>query len=530
MEDECPITLTKFTDAVVASDGFSYDWPAIVQWLQNNRSSPMTHEPLDLLFTSNRRLPFCLVPSATPGEGVTILLRGAQRLFLPDEIKTVKTLLAEAKKYVPSAVCLHDADLRVNHPWESVAAGAVYTVVPEGVAFLRSADRPSPEKMPLLALKTLVMTRGKFYLQKTSYQREQMRETVAYDEITNDRMITSGCEVLQYLGGGSMQIFIKTLTGKTMTLDVDSSTLIEEIKINLWKKEGIPPDMMTLVYDKRLCERKSLADYNIQKESTIVLSLNLRGGCIAAREPIQWTPTWLPLSRERKRKSSGLVSCLENVLSADQCKHLSLLPPGQISRATLRRELGEITFCRLARSFVFDQVFLRKAVAQPDKHIPMHVDTGSFETTHIFLNEGYTGGRTTYEEGTVFSQKVGSAQTHRHDVLHGVSPVTAGTRHSLFLCDHFGLMDLVSSLREQWTNGKQDAMFMQRFVKAYPACVTDDVLQDWIAAYGLFLERAEEVEPSLEVDFAWHTHLQDKARYAADCLRIAHCFVQHVVV
>jgi hypothetical protein len=125
----------------------------------------------------------------------------------------------------------------------------------------------------------------KILISASPIKRNPTRQILKYDgKVLMDNLTIAECGItdrskVRVDYSYDMQVFAKTICGKTITLDADKDEIIWNLKVQIWEKDGIrPPDQRLMWSGKQLEDGRTLASYGIEKESTIFLLLRLRGG------------------------------------------------------------------------------------------------------------------------------------------------------------------------------------------------------------------------------------------------------------
>lgn len=274
-----------------------------------------------------------------------------------------------------------------------------------------------------------------------------------------------------------MQLFVKTLTGQTLTIDVEPKNTIFDVKLGIQRCNGCPPEQQRLIFaGKSLEDGLTLGSYSIPHEATLHIVLRLRGMIsnflrklnpellqewkdylLGNRKDLPRITECLEIIAKKKGASEMKsyfattmnVDALAPVLIAfmDKCYEENKRPDLKIlfadAEAFLETGLSiEIFkhFCKLHSSTGRVRLALRRSAAT-EGCIAFHCDGGyATRTVQVCLNSDteYEGGRLIfYAQGNchVPERKAGFVSIHDRDILHAVSRVTSGVRYSLFVVD-----------------------------------------------------------------------------------------------
>jgi large subunit ribosomal protein L40e len=595
----CPITTLLYQDPVVAADGNTYSRHAITEWLKDHETSPLTNLPLQ-----NK----ILIPN--------LAMLSVVRTLFKDEVKDQpKPYTYEVKRFTTSetfilSVATQDLDDIKNaviQKLQDVAYDHILILTSDGNNMLDPVETPHLIffLLPIDDVLRVHTNKGVYIITKDKSVPQTDNEIL---DIVNASMNATykclhgfRCSLtpeyrLQYGDqkcaldhNCCMQIFVKTLTGRTIVLDVSPQDDIESVKVQISVVEGILIKQQRLLFaGKQLEDGRTLQNYGIKKESTLHIVLSLRGGCIVSRYPARFGNESNAIGSNLLQQQSSdelqndtivvrnvlhanndkMPVIIPNVLKKKQCLKIRNLfahnvTQTHVSYAFMQGLFGNRKMRQLMKLCPFNEIWIRRVQHGEAKFVRFHTDDASFQTMQITLNshDEYKGGDLVFltKNGIVTPERnIGCATIHDWDIAHGVTSMSYGVRDSCFFVNTHNLFYLYNKILadvHKFTDAgsKKGAYFTQDFTHyvrnlrlscSEPS--TEDVAKirkfmqsmhigtqvDFylvINEYAEFLKSSHNhSEPGLLIDLVWHTHLQDHVRYKADCLRLCSAIIDHI--
>jgi hypothetical protein len=529
---ECPILLAIMQDPVIASDGFTYEREAIEKWMESHHLSPCTR----VAFSDKR-----LVPNQNMKTMISDYMQSIQKVRTEsdDNMNPSFRTLEQDKSLVSvtSTVFLSCIDGVTNIPF---ACDFQKTTLRDMYQVICGYEKRSLEEVRILSLPSTHL-----------------------DAFIGTLPIEDGQHLDYHVKPqtrGIMQLFVKTLTGKTITIDVAPEDSIELIKQMVYWQEGIPGDQQRIISRGRQLEHgRTLADYNIQRESTLHLVLRQRGGCIAACIPIALTSSNLYQVPRTQMEVDLIVTALEadptlrpavnpHLLSMETCSKVQAQKSGVLDRNLLKTLVSLMEWEIGIKDYNFAKI---RHLSSFNQHLPFHVDTNSNVTIQVCLNTDYSGGRTLFltNQGVYdFPPQMGCGIQHPRFLAHGMTTLTKGIRSTLFLCKTIDWeLELLDVVTQTWLfynsfpvpveglvfhaqNLHQTVVQTMEFI--LKVCGREFDVRKAIASYLDFIRGTRvgihPISPSWEVDIVWHAHLQDPKKYKHDVFALTGAMVHHV--
>jgi hypothetical protein len=534
---QCPITLSCMTDPCITSDGISYERAAIATWLKDHDTDPLTGLQLqNKVLISN------------------ITLRRAIQDF-------------KANCVIPTVVSESETNLRISDGQTCILS--FYFDLSNTTALALMQFIANAIQRSISEIKLSFNAAGYFWTESSLWK---TIKNTTLDELGIEDGTMFYYKLQPKSQNADMQIFVKTLIGKTITLTCSSNDTVELVKQMLLWNQGVPLDQQRLIFaGHQLHDTCTLSNYNIQSESTLSLLLSCRGGCVASHTPMPFVTALHTTQTPTTSKE-----CMELILALNgDIKQSPLLIPSLLSRESCKSILamdqtGEIPIERLKLHLTVDEWAAIKQynfakiriLHAKNQHMDWHVDDGSAQTLQVFLNDDFKGGHTLYAtEGGVqrFPASVGDGIVHSRFQVHAMSKLQQGVRKTLFLCQKIDMVkDLAAMVTrdltvfhkivQQWPLlknnvqvelksyahqiGEADIAKVLSFIADVVACQwCEDTIEQACKDYIIFMKSLpHDQAPSLAVDVVWHAHLQEKRRYDSDVLSWTGTSVVHNIL